>query len=38
VWEVVAEEAEAVATALAVWVAAALALTVAEEAGLVVWG
>jgi hypothetical protein len=32
VWEAVAEEAEAVA----VWVAAALALTVAEEAGLVV--
>jgi hypothetical protein len=37
VWEAVAEEAVAVATAVVVWVAAALALTVAEEAGLVVW-
>ena len=37
-WEGVAEEVEAGVTAVAGWVAAALALAVAEEAGLVVWG
>jgi hypothetical protein len=31
------EVVEEVATAVAVWVAAAMALTVAEEAGLVLW-
>ena len=37
-WEEVAEEVEAVATAVAGWVVTARAPTVAEEAEWVVWG